>query len=155
MTIFSRGPLTDAILDHLEAALDTALGILVGDGIAPVGGGWSGGQPGEGDFVPYVVLSTMPASKGFTDPVPGGDTSWRAGYSLRCVGALRSQCDWVADKSRQAMVLYKPKTIDLDGDWRVLKTSYDTLGAVTRNDSTDPPYWELLDTATLWLEKHI
>lgn len=153
MTVFSRGPLTDAILDFLTAALQPH-GILVGDGIAPNDGGWTGGQPGEGNFRSYVVVSTLQASKGFQDPVPGGDTSWRASYGLRSVGALRHQSDWTADKARQAMKDYKPKHIDLDGDWRVLKTSFETLGPVTRNDTSDPAYWELLDTATIWLEKH-
>lgn len=153
MTVFHRGPLTDAILDHLETVLADTM-IEVGDGIAPAEGGWTGGQPGEGNFVPYVVLSTLQATKGFQDPVPGGDQSWRAAYSLRCVGAMRQHADWVGDMSRDAMKAFKPKVIDLGGSWRVMKTSYETLGPVTRNDSSDPPYWELLDTATLWLEKH-
>lgn len=151
-TIFSRGVLTDFLLDKLATEL-TAPGILVGDGIAPEAGGWTGGQPGEGNFAPYVVLNTGPASKQGTRETLGNEsTSWAATYTTRHVGALRQQADWAADKVRRVLNDFRLKAIDLDGDWRIMRTEYQQLGAVIRNDSTDPAYWEITDSLTLWLE---
>ena len=152
--IFSRGVLTDAILDYLGTALDDT-GILIGDGIAPKQGGWSGGEPGVGDFVPYVVLTTGPAQKQARDPLARENTSWLATYTTRHVGALRQQTDWCADKVREALVEYRPKLLHLDSKWSVVQTTYPSLGPITRNDTTDPAYWELVDNVSVWLEAHL
>lgn len=154
MRIFSRGVLTDQMLDYLGSRLEDT-GVLVGDGIAPKEGGWTGGEPGKGDFVPYVVLSTGPAQKQSRDPLAQDNTSWLATYTTRHVGALRQQTDWCADKVREALVEFHPKTIHLDSKWRVLQTTYPRLGAITRNDTTDPAYWELQDDVSVWLEAHL
>lgn len=148
--IFSRGVLTDYLLDRLDTNLDPR--IEVGDGIAPEAGGWTGGQPGEGDFKPYVVLSTGPATKKVQETLGLQSTSWAATYSLRHVGALRQQADWCADMVRRELNDLKVKAIDLGGPWRILRTEYMSLGPITRNDSTDPAYWELTDSVSLWLE---
>lgn len=151
--IFSRGVLTDWMLDTMATGL-TGTSILVGDGIAPKAGGWSGGQPGEGSFVPYVVLSTGPANKTHREPVGMGyqSTSWSATYTLRHVGSVRQQADWAADKVRRVLSDLKRDDLNLDGTWNLARAEYTVLGAITRNDSTDPPYWELTDSLSLWLE---
>lgn len=152
--IFSRGLLTDALLDYLES--ETSNGLLVGDGMAPLDGGWTGGEPGKGDFVPYVVLSTGPAQKQSRDPLGGMEnSSWLATYTTKHVGALRQQTDWAADQVRKAMVKFRPAHIDLDGDWAIVQTTYPQLGAISRNDAVDPPYWELVDNLSVWLEVHL
>lgn len=152
--IFARGLLTDWLLDYTEAGLANAgVNLLIGDAIAPLDGGWSGGQPGEGVFRPYVVVSTMATVANQNDPLGSDNTSWRANYSVRAVGGSRQQVEWAGDRSRLILSDIRRVTLDLEGAWQVQRSRYDTLGAVQRNDSTDPPYWEATDTLALWMEK--
>lgn len=150
--IFTRGFLTDNLLDHLEAQLRLKpYQLLVGDGIAPKEGGWSEGQPGEGKFVPYTVVSTGPASANQRSPLGVDNDSWRADYSFRAVGGSRQQADWVADRIREVAHDF-PKDYG-DPQWRVIRVQFTSLGAVSRNDQVDPPYWELSDSVSLWVER--
>lgn len=155
VSIFSRGPLTDALLDHLESTLSVeGVNLLVGDGFAPVQGGWTGGQPGAGSFKAYVVVGTGPATHNNRDPLSDPNSSWLANYTIRGVGGSRQQCDWAADKSRQAIIKFRPKGLNLGADgWHVLQSLYTGLGPVTRNDAADPPYWEVTDNVSLWMER--
>lgn len=150
--IFSRGLLTDLVLDHLSTMLGVA-GPLIGDAIAPLEGGWTGGQPGQGKFIAYSVLTPGTASHRERDPLGVDDTSWSASFSLRHVGGNRQQVEWAGDKTREALSLLRKVPLSLDGPWRLLQPRFETLGAVSRNDSTDPPYWESADTVVLWLER--
>jgi hypothetical protein len=152
--IFLRGPLTDWLLDYLEdrlAASDSAL--LLGDGIAPVEGGWTGGQPGKGEFRAYLVVSTGVVRHRDNDPLAGGDSSWLASYGLRGVGGSRQQADWAADQGREALNAARNIDLDLGGPWRMQQARYESLGGVSRNDNTDPPYWEVSDTVALWMDR--
>src|SRR4051794_29884906 len=105
--IFNRGELTDWLIAQLTPALlaqeSGEQDILLGDHLAPEEGGWPGGEPGSGDFVPYVVFTTRPATP--SPGVPVGSTeadSWEAAYSLVGYGAQRQQADWIADRARMA-----------------------------------------------------
>lgn len=151
--IFPRGVLTDALLDVLEVALQPD--ILVGDGIAPEPAGWTGGQPGEGDFISYVTLNTGPARKNIASRQTLGrdNTAWVAGYTLTNVGALRQQCDWTADRTRSALTEGTLEALEFSPGWRILLVEFTGLGGLTRNSSVNPPYWELTDNVDLWLER--
>lgn len=152
--ILARGSLTDDMLLYLTTQLADK-DILVGDGHAPADGGWTGGQPGEGSFQPYVVLATGPAQKQSRDPLATDDTSWLATYTVKSVGALRSQTDWTADQARKVLADFRFKHINLDGDWAIRQTTFPRLGGVDRNDATDPPTWEQVDQVSVWLEAHL
>lgn len=152
--IFSRGVLTDVLLEQVETWLEAdGIGLLVGDGIAPVHGGWSDGQAGRGTFVPYVVFTTGPATHRERDTLWHVNSSWSVSYSVRFVGGSRQQADWSADQSRKAVTAFAPRTLDLDGQWQVVQAQYSSLGAIARNDTSDPPYWEGTDAVSLFLER--
>lgn len=149
--VFKRGVLTDTLLDHLEGVLG-GTAVLIGDGIAPVEGGWTGGEPGAGSFVPYSVVATGPAQRQSKDPIGHDSSSWLTSYTFRAVGGTRAQCDWTADLVREGMTGWKVKGLDLGSNWSIVQASFPNLGPVTRNDSVDPAYWEVVDNLSLWLE---
>lgn len=128
-------------------ALSQESGQLVGDGIAPEGGGWLSGQPNVSAFVPYGVLAFMgatlpdPALR-YSEQVRSWDTSWR----VSSFGGSREQCDWVAALLREGV----DDCIGQEfGEYRVSMASWRSLGAMTRNDSIDPPMWSVSDLFSL------
>ena len=149
----ARSALTSQLVAYLSAALAPA-GVLVGRGTAPTEGGWESGQPGTGNFVSYVTVKTGAATTPAAgEPARLGKTrdSWDASYSLTCVGALELHADDTADKVREAIVDL-PKVLHLrDFTWTLQQVRTPRLGAVTRNDSTDPPFWEVTDDVSLHL----
>lgn len=153
-----RGLITDWLIDQLENALSLsgpAASIKVGDGEAPDTGGWTLEQPGEGAFVPYVVVTALNGSQGpFQDPVFNQDTSWQLPYSMRCVGGSRQQADWCADQQRELMMkLQRSRVGEQPGMvWKLTRVRYTQIGGMTRNDATDPPLWECTDVVSLWID---
>lgn len=152
-----QGPLTDWILATLTNALETGTDtaeILVGDGIAPKAGGWTEGQPGRGQFIPYVVLAG-----GSAGPAPNpsmGDRfeDWLCNYQLRATGASRAQVDWIGDRVSSVLWDQVGARLSLDDtNWRFVDLRLPNLGAPSRTDATDPPYWEAADVAELRLSR--
>ena len=152
--IFSRGVLTDDLLEHLERVSAADI-MLIGDGYAPEDGGWSDGQPGRGKFVPYAIVSTGQGSPGQREPLGAKDASWVQAYSLRYVGGSRQQTDWAADRGRVLLDTYAPRNLPLSPtkSWRVQQVQFTSLGAISRNDTVEPPYWECVDAVNVWLER--
>lgn len=153
--IFRRGLFTDLLYAELVTRLGNAPLALLGDGEAPTAGGWSGQQAGAGNFVPYVVLATSGTAENFADPLRGQDKSWRLTYTLRGVGANRQQADFAADQLTVPASTLTTKTFPVGVNnalWKVLKSKYTSLGSVNRNDATDPPLWERVDTLEIWLD---
>jgi len=120
---------------------------LVGDGIAPDGGGWLSGQPNVSAFVPYGVVVFTGAT--LSDPAlryAEQIRSWETGWRLSSFGGSREQCDWVAALVRNAL----DDCIGQEfGAYRVTMAQWRSLGPMTRNDSVDPPMWSVSDTFTL------
>ena len=149
----ARSALTSVIVDFLADAL-VDQDVLVGRGMAPLAGGWESGQPGTGAFASYVTVKTGNA----TTPAAGeparmgvARTSWDVAYSLTSVGALELHADDTADKVREAIVDL-PKTFTLRGfTWTLQQVRTPRLGPTVRNDSTDPPFWEVTDDVSLHL----
>lgn len=151
--LFERGRLTDYLLGALPTLLSGS-NILVGDAIAPRPGGWPS-QPGQGTFVGYVVLATGPATPRSQQPLgePESD-DWSAVYTLRSVGGLRSQVDWIADRVRNAWNQLTVGPLELgESYWKLYQPSISRMGSVDRNDATDPPYWEIADTVSVSLAR--
>jgi hypothetical protein len=128
-------------------ALNEESNQLVGDGIAPAGGGWLSGQPNVSAFVPYgVVLFTGatlsdPALR-YNEQIRSWNTTWRLGH----YGGSREQVDWVATLLRQAVNDCIGQEF---GSYRVTMAQWLSLGSMTRNDSTDPPMWSVSDAFSL------
>ena len=133
-----RGALTDFLITTLESH-----DIIVGDGVAPKDGGWESGQPNVGRFVPYVVV--MGGSvEGIDRNVARGSTKdWRASYSLRIFSATRRTTDALAFAAREAL---EDCTPFIFGSFKAIHVSVSTIGALQRNDASDPPLWQEFDS---------
>lgn len=160
--ILRRGLFTDKLIDLLTDDNDyllagaTATNVLLGDGSPPEAGGWTGDQAGKGQFKPYVVLSTGPGRHNLPEPLSRGkDSSWALTYQLRGVGANRQQADYACDVARPIFSNLAKQAFLVgvgNAPWHILKSEYTALGPVTRNDATDPPLWECVDSLEIWLD---
>lgn len=150
----ARSALTKVLVDHLVTALEPS-GVLVGRGSAPKDGGWSGGQPGQGTFTPYVVVKARVATPRIPDPVGRSRISWQCAYVLTYTGYRESACDESADLGRAAVVtLSQDSPLTLGGvKWMLEKVDVPRLGATGRNDSTNPPFWDVSDDVSLWVSQ--
>lgn len=93
--MISRIDVTDALLETLRSATGKA----IGDHAAPAN------APGsEFPTMPYGVLFSL--SGGDADGPPFGAMFSEASvvYQVTCVGETRSQCEWMSDKVRAAVL---------------------------------------------------
>lgn len=157
---FERGRVTDMLLSNLTTALD-ASSILVGDNLAPPTAAWTGGEPGKGDFIPYVVLTTAPAIRNSSSVLGSDDTDdWSAQYKLASYGGLRDQVDWVADQARRAWYQLPRGRQDVGWliddareSWKIYDYSIASLGGIDRVDQSNPPTWQLIDSVALGITR--
>lgn len=140
-----RAALTKHVFDTLK---DNVADVLFGRGIAPPSGGWPEGKPHTGAWVDYAVLKTGAA----TTPAPGAPeaigrprVSWLAAYQVTSHGTSDSDVDDLAQKIRDVIPrLHGP--VELDGvDWEIDQVLVPRLGAVERDDSTEPAHWRVTD----------
>lgn len=138
------GALTDLVLEHVA----DETGQLVGDGIAPPEGGWISGQPNAGVFAPYLVLASVGTVPRFSslDDLTTAILSWEVSFQMRGYGGSRTQVDWVMTLGRSALEGLTHQTFGEDDTYRIKATDWKSLGATTRNDSVDPPFWQVADT---------
>jgi len=135
-----HGALTDALIAYMDAQTD----LLIGDGLAPLDGGWLLGQPNNSVFRPYAVLVSGGAMMRDT-PMNSFDPNWSVSWSLRSFGGSRKQVDWAAHKARLSIESFVGTTFGAPV-FKVYSLEWKNLGAVTRIDSTDPPFWQVFDT---------
>lgn len=141
--MINHGDLTDLVLEHLRLQSD----VEIGDGIAPVNVGWLKGQPNQNVFKPYAVLVSSGASVREAPNFTGIDPTWAVTWSLRTFGGSRKQVDWASFIVRSAIEGLMKKTFG-DPVFKVHAVEWQGLGAVSRLDSTDPPFWQTFDTFT-------
>lgn len=153
-TLFERGRVTDWLLGQYRADLDP--GVLLGDGEAPEEGGWPSNEPGQGEFVPYLTIATLPGTPAFAQAVGDADAGdWTLRYQVKYFGGLRDQADWAADRGRAVWASRVTTKLDV-GDltqWKAYKFSVLSMGAVTRDDTVNPPYWTCVDEVSLNLSR--
>ena len=137
-----------ALTELLIAELGAVEGLLVGDGIAPMDGGWLQGQPNQSVFRPYVVLSSQGASPRENTPWTGTDPAWAVTWSLKHFAGSRKQLDWAALQARAAVHGITKTTFGVDV-YKVHALEWSSLGSINRIDSVDPPFWQAFDTFTL------
>lgn len=142
--MINHGLLTDALISKVSSSS----GQLVGDGVAPDGGGWASGQPNQGIFVPYIVVVSQGARvviEDFTNKV-----DWHVTWNTRCFGGSRKQVDWIAQKARESIDEMNKTIFGYEAlPYKVINVDWENLGAVTRIDTVNPPYWQVFDTFSL------
>lgn len=141
--MISTGAMTQMLLSVLSSS-----GVLIGDGVAPKEAGWSSGTPNTGEFVAYSVLGFAGASPSNPE-IHHRDPEWSTSWSLRHYGGGREQADWVADKVRTALMSVDRAPFGSVDAHRVIGVQWVSLGALSRNDTVDPPYWQSQDLVTL------
>lgn len=151
----TRGVLTDSVITWLRDAL--APGALVGDGIAPEAGGWNTqGEPNLGAFVPYTVVKTGAANPAEREGTNRRHASWLMAYGLDHFGALRNQCDYLADIVR-ALVTEQLRADDRDTTllpgWKVQEAYFGALGSLDRTDAVTPSAFTCRDVVVLRVER--
>lgn len=136
-----------ALTAQVVMALASESRQLVGDGIAPAGGGWLSGQPNVSAFVPYGVVLFQGAS--LPDPALRYSQqirSWETQWRVSSYGGSRVQCDWVATLMREGV----DDCIGQEfGGYRVSTAMWRSLGPMNRSDAVDPPMWNVSDSFTL------
>lgn len=147
-----RRPLTDLML----ARLGSVTGQPVGDAVSAAQGGWQGQPNADGsNFVPYVVLVPGPASVS-SGPLADTQADWQVAYTLTNFGVSREQCEWMADKARDAAVTFAREVVMLNGDsYSVQQARATVIGPVQRVDATEPPFYGQTDSVTLWISKEL
>lgn len=146
----ARSRLTTVVFDYLTTALGST--ILVGRGQAPKAGGWAGGQPGVGGFVPYVTIKATTARPGPSPESLGRPRqAWAISYVLSCSGQLEGSADDTADQVRDVLSQLNGPFVLRGTSWALLTVAFGSLGAVVPNNSTNPPYWDVSDAVSLWL----
>jgi len=122
----------------------------VGDGIAPVNGGWSKGEPNTGDYVPYAVVAFSGARPRTPElSLSKAEEAWVTTFQLRYHAASRQQTDWTAMACRGAVNALLRSLVVADETFAVTWVEWQSLGAVVRNDSVDPPIWSSTDSVIL------
>jgi len=148
----ARGPLTDLLVETLQAGLD---GPPVGDGEVPLEPhGWQGqvNAPGS-EFIPYLAL--MPLTAGAPSGSLGDSASeWQLPYQIQAFGVARNQCEWMADKARGLLAALRGTKLSLGPDrYSIQQVRTTSIGGITRLDVTDPPYFGQADGVSVWLTK--
>lgn len=146
-----RRPLTALVLAQIETA-----GQPVGDSVSPPQGGWMGQPNADGsNFVPYVVVMPGPASVS-GGPLADTQADWQLSYTLTSFGVSREQCEWMADKARDAAVTFEREVVMLNGDsYAVQQARATVIGPVQRVDATEPSFYGQTDSVTLWISKEL
>ena len=140
MSILDRGAFTDLVLSWLRAGT-----LLVGDNIAPYEGGWLKGQPGDGGFVEYCVLSAGRVSAHPSRLCPGS-RDYTLTYTLSSFTESRRSLDLLAHRGRLELV-GKSKTIHVG--YKITDVKVSSYGRIVRDDVTSPPLWSESDEIVL------
>jgi hypothetical protein len=141
------GEVTTALVAKLTTEM-AAYGALVGDGVAPLKGGWPEGVPNTRSvFAPYVVLryaGSVASLMANTPLCATYATRFDLGYSLIAYDNGRVLADTLAQNSRAALDSFNAMLIsDPLGDMTVKfdRIYIDSLAGATRDDSTYPKMW--------------
>lgn len=143
-SVIKRRFLTDAVV----AEISTATTKPVGNGEAPDGGGWAG-EINDSNFTPYCVVTPMDASQG-DGPIRDPQTDLVLPYAITNIGVSQSQCEWMADESRAAVLGMIKDTIAVTGatDLIIQYVWVTGYGAVDRT-SEEPPYYVQNDIVSI------
>jgi hypothetical protein len=145
--VIDIGAMTEMVIPLLASDGVTA-DLMVGDGVAPNDAGWTTGTPNTGGFVPYTVLGFDGATPVNPD-LAKADPEWSTRWSMRHYGATRPQADWVALAARRRILGVLQLPFGVEDPFRTIGITWNSLGPMQRNDTTDPPYWSASDSLIL------
>lgn len=142
---------------HLISELTGAFSLPIGDNDAPTQAhGWAG-EPNAtaSNFTPWIVVApgTAARSEGsMADP----QQDWRLNYFFSACGVSRQQTESIADKIRTVAKGLNKQLVTLkDESWKLTYVHVVSIGAVSRQGATNPPYHLQTDTLEFWLSKEI
>lgn len=148
----SRGPVTTRVIEELETE-----GFPVGDNEAPSEPyGWQGEPNSEtSTFIPWMSVTPL---VGQSQRQPGAladtGTEWSLPYGIFYSGMSRAHVEALSDRMRHKLCNIIREGIETDtGNWRIMKISCSTVGAVNRVGSTFPDYFTESDTFDVWVSK--
>jgi hypothetical protein len=152
MSVFERYPISTATLAALNSAgFPAALAEKPGDG------GWRGAPASDGsNFHPYTVLVPATVSTQIAPDLGYGQDHWRVPYLVNIYAVRGDQCELLSDRCRVALAGMVDSTITATQAglvYAVMKVSFTSVGAVTRVDQTDPPFYTQTDTIEVWVSK--
>jgi hypothetical protein len=147
-TIINRSLLTDLLLATLEPDESDTRHWLVGDHEKPPKGGWQG-EAGRSDWVPYLILTSLPSQPPTGDIATPGSDVW-FGYAVTVAGQSRGGADHVSSVAREHLAtLQRQKTSDGRTISQVRVTRY---GGVDRLP-LDPPLYLVTDQFSIFTTK--
>ncbi len=84
--------------EHTQAVVDLlgTAGVLVGRGVKPQGGGWTG-APGQSAFVPYAIVWRLGAKDVLHRDLDGNFDERRPSHHIRTVGGSQTEADDLLD----------------------------------------------------------
>ncbi len=150
--MLSRKALTDLLITTLADATELA----VGDAHTPEPGtyGWSGTPGGiNSTFTPYNILTPMQAGRP-DGPISDTHADWQIPYTISSFGTSRSQCEWLADLARSALISLRYDTFDgVDDDYTIQQVRVESIGGIQRSDAIEPPTFGQSDMIAVWITK--
>ena len=146
-----RGPLTDHILDVIEAEE-----LFIGDAEPPETGGWDRSpDSADSSYQAYGVL--VPANvPDMTGPVGATASDARAAYVVNGYGVSRRHVERYMDHVRKVLVAMARTMVVLgDSSWKIQQVRCDSIGGIARNDSVEPSEYSETDVYVLYLSKEL
>ena len=136
--------LTTYLIDTLAAKFEDE-GALIGDGVAPLVGGWSEGTPNTpAGFTPYLVVkagttSSMGQDTPLCTTVP---MRFYVPYIITSFENTRADADELAARSRDHLKTFDTTLLEL-GDLRFNPSHIfiDSVTGASRDDSIHPKMW--------------
>lgn len=143
-----RSLLTDLLLEALEPDAGETREWVVGDHEKPPEGGWQG-EPGNSQWVPYVVLTSAPSDTPTGDfGTPGADVWFR--YGVTAVGRSRRGAERASAAARgQLESVPRQKTTD---GRTVSQVQVSRYGGVERLP-LEPPLFLVIDQVQVFTTK--
>lgn len=148
MTPIDRSLLTDLILAALEPDVGQTREWYVGDHEKPPEGGWQGAE-GSSDWVPYVILTSVPSQEPSGDIATPGSDVW-FGYAVSMVARSRRGAEKTSFAVQERLnQLARQKTSDGRTVSRVTMSRY---GGVNRVQA-EPPLYIITDQFRIYTTK--